>query len=136
MMVYLFVSNKVISLNVILLQLNQFSSASFTYYSSSVIVSFILSLQNYESSTPFTTSYSKFLHVTGKDVHKPYGIPYSPLLITPIETTLPSVPSYQSLRWSITAFAAEKTELVPFTFKISPPLFWTFGINVFSSHYL
>ena len=82
-----------------------------------------------------TTSYSKFLQVTGKDVHRPSGIPYSPLLTTPIDTILSPLPPYQSFKWSITAFAAENTELVPLTFKIYPPLFWTVEINVFSSHY-
>ena len=116
--------------------IDQFSSASFVSYSSYATVYFILFLQNYESSIFFTTSYSKFLQVTGKDVQRPSGIPYSPLLITPIETTLFPVPSYQSFKWSITAFPAENTELVPFTLRIYPPLFWTVEIKVFYSHYL
>lgn len=94
----------------------------------------IFYLQNYESSYPFTISYVKFLHLTGKLLTSPYGIPYDPSLKTPIETTL-SVPWYQSLKWSTTALAAEKTELPPLTSKISPPLFWTLEMYVFSSHY-
>lgn len=75
------------------------------------------------------------MQVTGRDVQSPYGIPYYPLLTTPIETTLLPVPSYQSFKWSITALAAENTELVPLTLRIYPPLFCTVEINVFSSHY-
>lgn len=47
-------------------------------------------------------------------------------LNTPIDTIL-SVPWYQSLKWSTTALAAEKTELPPLTYKTYPPsllYFW------------
>lgn len=75
------------------------------------------------------------MHLTGNDDHNPLGIPYYPLLITPIDTILLLLPKYQSLRWSTTAQAAENTELPPLTLIIYPPLFWTFGMNVFFNHY-
>lgn len=45
-------------------------------------------------------------------------------------------PPYQSLKWSIIAFAAENTELPPLTDKTYPPLFCILGIYWFYNHYL
>lgn len=75
--------------------------------------------------------------MTGNEKTNPSGIPYDPSLTTPFEIISPShVPKYQSLKWSLTALAAENTEVEPLISRISVPLFWTLLMKAFYKYSL
>ena len=71
--------------------------------------------------------YSPPAQVTGKPNITSFGMPYSPLLGTPIVTQAPLVPSAQSRMWSIAALAADAADETPRAAMIAAPRLPTVG---------